>query len=49
MNDNEFIKYLCEQIWNITEHADCDDLDFEMIVEELRNRNINPDEIFGEK
>lgn len=44
MSDREFIFYLCRQIWNIC--SDGNEPDIEKIEEELRNRNINPDDIF---
>lgn len=44
MNDKEFIIFLCKQILDIV--ADGDDPDIKTIERELRNRDINPDDIF---
>lgn len=44
MNDKEFIIYLCEQIWDLV--SDGNEPNIETIEEELRNRDINPDEVF---
>ena len=44
MTDLEFIKFLCEQIFNIV--CDGDEPDLDKIYTELEKRNINPDHIF---
>lgn len=44
MSDKEFIIYLCEQIWDIV--SDGNEPDLETIENELRSRDINPDDVF---
>lgn len=44
MDDKEFIIFLCEQIWDIV--VDGNEPDIESIENELKNRNINPYDIF---
>lgn len=45
MNDLEFIKFLCKELWNSATRGDEPDL--EIIDKELRKRNIDPDDVFG--
>lgn len=44
INDREFIKYLCKEIWYIV--SDGDDPDIEFIKKQLLERGINPDDVF---
>jgi hypothetical protein len=44
MNDKEFILFLCKELWYVL--SDGDETDLETIQKELKNRGIDPDEIF---
>jgi len=44
MTDKEFIIFLCEQICGLA--CDGDEPDMDIIEKELKNRNINIDDVF---
>jgi hypothetical protein len=48
MTDRELILYLCQLLWDDLSDGDVpDDKDFKTLKEELTNRNIDYDNIFG--